>query len=236
MLCLRLHGRQRDFGLGGYPEVGLAAARLKAREARTVIDAGLDPTLERQRGHRQAREAASGARSFRAVARSGEVREMRWEEVDLVRATWTVPAERMTAQRLHRVPLAPEAVRLLEAMPTSPAGRKGLVFPGVRTGRPLSDMALSMLVRALAKDGLAEGEAPRWRDPDGRVVVPHGFRTSFRGWTRARGWPDHLGEIALAHVDRDRVRAAYARDDLMEERRPIMIAWTECCCRADRLT
>jgi integrase len=159
------------------------------------------------------------------AARSGEVREMCWEEVDLARAVWTVPAERMKGQRLHRVPLAPEAVQLLGTLPTGSVGRKGLAFPGARAGRPLSDMALSMLVRGMAEGDLKEGEAPRWRDPDGRVVVPHGFRTSFRGWTRAKGWPDHLGEIALAHIDKDRVRAAYARDDLLNERRPMMEAW-----------
>ena len=99
--------------------------------------------------------------------------------------------------------------------------------------RPLSDMALSMLVRGMAEGDLAEGEAPRWRDTDGRVVVPHGFRTSFRGWTRAKGWPDHLGEIALAHRDKDRVRAAYARDDLLEERRSMMEAWAAWCSTVD---
>lgn len=99
------------------------------------------------------------------------------------------------------------------------------MFPGGRAGRPLSDMALSMLVRGMALDGLPEGALPRWRDADGRPMVPHGCRASFRAWTRVHGWPDHLGEIALAHVDKDKVRAAYARDDLLEERRVMMDAW-----------
>ena len=60
-------------------------------------------------------------------------------------------------------------------------------------------------------------------------MVPHGFRTSFCGWTRAQGWPDDLGEIGLAYVDEDRMRAAYARDDLLEERCPMMEAWATWC-------
>ena len=57
----------------------------------------------------------------------------------------------------------------------------------------------------------------------------HGFRTSFKGWSLAVGWPDTLSELALAHVDRDKVRAAYARDDLLDQRRPMMAAWAEHC-------
>lgn len=89
----------------------------------------------------------------------------------------------------------------------------------------MSDMGLSMLLRGMSLDDLPEVAPPRWRDEAGRAVVPHGFRSSFRAWTRAQGWADHLGEMALAHVDKDRVRAAYARDDLLEERRPMMEAW-----------
>lgn len=165
------------------------------------------------------------------AARSGEVREMRWGEVDEARHIWTIPAARMKAKRLHRVPLSAAAMAVLEEVrplaPEGPERAQALVFPGGREGRPLSDMGLSMLLRGMSLDDLPEGALPRWRDEAGRAVVPHGFRSSFRGWTRAQGWPDHLGEMALAHVDKDRVRAAYARDDLLEERRPMMEAWGE---------
>jgi integrase len=373
VLRYRLHGKQRDLGLGGYPDVGLARARELAREARGLVAQGVDPSVQRRLKRQAAADEASRARSFRAVAealietrrtgwrnpkhaaqwaatltthaypqlgalpvsqigteavlrvlrpiwtrtpetasrlrgrieavldfarargwragenparwrghlaellspprkvaavshqpalawqevpaflkaleardgmaalalrfliltaaRSGEVREMRWSEVDWDARVWTIPAERMKARRLHRVPLSDAALGVLEAVrpltPAGPAGRGAHVFPGGRAGRPLSDMALSMLVRGMALDGLPEGVPPRWRDADGRAVVPHGFRTSFRAWTRAQGWPDHLGEIALAHVDKDKVRAAYARDDLLEERRTMMEAWEQ---------
>ena len=154
---------------------------------------------------------------------------MTWSEIDLNTQTWSVPAGRMKAARLHRVPLSPAATAVLEAAGPDLWARQGLVFEGATRNRPLSDMALGMLVKGMATDGLEIHHPARWRDIDGRPVVPHGFRSSFRGWTRAHGWQDHLGEIALAHADKDRVRAAYARDDLLEERRPMMDAWARWC-------
>jgi integrase len=165
------------------------------------------------------------------AARTGEVLGMTWREIDVEARVWTVPAPRMKAGRVHRVPLSDGALGILaKVLPLAPAGpkqRDAFVFPSLRSGRPLSDMALSMLVRGMSLDGLDPNELPRWQDVENRPVVPHGFRASFRGWTRAHGWPDHLGELALAHVDKDKVRAAYARDDLLEERREMMVAWGE---------
>jgi integrase len=165
-------------------------------------------------------------------ARTGEVRGMTWGELDLQAALWVVPAARMKAGKVHFVPLPPTALAVLDEVKKLAAGRDSLVFPGVRKGKALSDMTLSMLVRGMATDGLAEGELPRWRDPEGRVVVPHGFRATFKAWSLAQGWADHLSEKALAHTDRDKVRAAYAREPLTEERRPMMEAWAAWCAKS----
>ena len=162
-------------------------------------------------------------------ARTGEVRGMTWGEVDEAAALWVVPGARMKAGRVHFVPLSPAALSVLAEVKPLAAGRDSLVFPGQRRGKALSDMSLSMLVRGMATDGLAEGEFPRWRDPEGRGVVPHGFRASFKAWSLAQGWGDHLSEKALAHTDKDKVRAAYAREPLTEERRPMMEAWAGWC-------
>ena len=106
-----------------------------------------------------------------------------------------------------------------------------LVFPGARAGSTLSDMALAMLVRGMAIDGLPEGNLPRWRDLAGRVVVPHGFRSSFRDWCgETRSESREVAERALAHIVRG-VEGAYARSDLLEKRRPLMAAWAEWCNR-----
>jgi integrase len=371
VLRYRLHGRQHDLSLGGYPAVGLKQARLDADSARALIRQGLDPIRERQRKAREAGEAASRDRTFRAAAeallesrsaawrnekhrwqwratlarhaypvlgdlpvtevdtaavlrvlrpiwtktpetasrlrgrieavmdfarasgwragenparwrgnlaellprsdklarvrhqpalpwqrvpvfvaalrerpgmaalalrfavltaaRTGEVRGMTWGEVDFEARTWVVPARRMKAGAVHRVPLSAAALAVLAEVRPGDARPEALVFPGARAGAPLSDKALAMLVRGMATDGLADGEPPRWRGVDGRVVVPHGFRSTFRDWcgeTRPEG--REVAERALAHVVLG-VEGAYARSDLLERRRPLMEAWGEWC-------
>jgi integrase len=136
------------------------------------------------------------------AARTGEVRGMRWREVDLEAAVWTVPGERMKGGKAHRVPLAPAALDLLRGL--EPLRRDGgdLVFPGGRRGKPLSDMAISEVVRRMNEGG-PKGGPPRWRDAEGRAVVPHGFRATFKAWSLAQGHPDVLSEMALAHADRE---------------------------------
>ena len=165
------------------------------------------------------------------ASRTGAVRLMQWREVDLEAGIWTAPAANMKTKRPHRTPLCPAALALLKDVRPLMKAPTDLCFPGARAGRPLSDMALSMLVRGMACDGLAEHEPPRWRDIEGRPAVPHGFRASFKGWSLAAGFPDPLSELALAHADKDKVRAAYAREDMCEQRRPMMDAWAEHCAK-----
>jgi integrase len=170
------------------------------------------------------------------AARTGEVRGMTWGEVDTAGAVWTIPGRRMKAGKLHRVPLSAAALAVLESVKLGQPAPSALVFPSPAPRRaaaaPLSDMALSMLTRGMACDGLAEGELPRWRDAEGRAVVPHGFRSTFRMWageTRPEG--REVVEAALAHSIRDKVEAAYQRSDLLERRRPLMEAWGTFCTR-----
>lgn len=165
------------------------------------------------------------------AARTGEVRGMTWGEVDFEARVWVVPGARMKMGQMHRVPLSDAALAVLAEAHPGKTRPDMLVFPGARAGSALSDMALAMLVRGMAADGLPEGEPPRWRDLAGRAVVPHGFRSSFRDWcgeTRPEG--REVAERALAHVVRG-VEGAYARSDLLEKRRPLMAAWGEWCGR-----
>ena len=165
------------------------------------------------------------------AARTGEVRGMRWRELDLGAKVWTVPGDRMKAGRTHRVPLSPAALAVLETVRALAKGPADLVFPGGRANRPLSDMSLSEVVRRMNEGG-EPGAPPRWRDAEGRAVVPHGFRASFRMWageTRPEG--REVVEMALAHSIKDKAEAAYARSDLLEKRRPLMDAWAEQCGR-----
>ena len=139
------------------------------------------------------------------AARSGEVRLATWDEIDVDGAVWTVPAEKMKAQREHRVPLSERALDLLREA-REYADASGLVFPS-QTGRTLSDMTISKLVK---EQGIA--------------AVPHGFRSSFRDWCSDTGQSREVAEAALAHVVRG-VEGAYARSDLFERRRRLMDRW-----------
>jgi integrase len=153
-----------------------------------------------------------------------------WNEIDLEKATWTIPASRMKAGRLHRIALSKPAIKILEAMrPLSSGKPKDLLFPSPASGRKLSDMALSQLVRGMSSDGIAKSQLPRWRDSENRAVVVHGFRSTFKSWALSTSYPDHLSEIALSHSDNNKVRAAYAREDLLDERRPLMDTWGTLC-------
>ena len=164
------------------------------------------------------------------AARTGEVRGARWSEIDLTEAVWTVPKERMKANREHRVPLSAEALALLRACqpPTAGWDRNGYVFPGERPQKPLSEMALEMLLRRMNE--VDEGVAPPWRDRNGEPVVPHGFRSTFRDWcSEATDYPRDLAEAALAHALRDKTEAAYRRGDALEKRRKMMEDWARFC-------
>ena len=141
------------------------------------------------------------------AGRSGEVRAARWEEINRNAEVWTIPGERMKAGREHRVPLAPQALAVLERTGEL-ASSGGLVFPSA-TGRMLSQSRMPKLLHQLGID-----------------AVPHGFRSSFRDWAaECTDVPREVCELALVHVNRDRVEAAYRRSDLFERRRGLMADW-----------
>ena len=141
------------------------------------------------------------------AARSGETRGAVWSEVDLDKALWTIPANRMKAGREHRVPLPGQAVALLRELHELRTG--DLVFPGQKRGKPLSVMAMDMLLRRMKVD-----------------VTVHGFRSSFRDWcAEETSFPREVAEQALAHVVGDATERAYRRGDALEKRRELMEAW-----------
>lgn len=156
------------------------------------------------------------------AARSGEVRLMTWPEVDLDAKVWTVPAKRMKAKRVHRVPLSKEAVKLLKSL--LPIEGNPYLFPGRGKG-PLSDMSLTAVIRRMN----AVADPAGWVDhSSGEEVVPHGFRSTFRDWAaEATRYPSEMAEMALAHVVGDKVEAAYRRGDMFERRREMMQTWAK---------
>lgn len=128
------------------------------------------------------------------ATRSGETTGALWTEMDLSARIWTIGADRMKARTEHIVPLSERCVAILAtvraAYPTAT-----LCFPNSK-GMPVSDMVFTKTLRDM---GL------------GKRVTAHGFRTSFKIWAAETGVRDEVSEVALAHVDQNRVRAAYRR-------------------------
>jgi integrase len=142
------------------------------------------------------------------AARSGEVLGASWSEIDLEAKVWTVPANRMKANREHRVPLVPRAIEILEK--AKMVQTSDFVFPGQKAERPLSVMALEMVLR-------------RMKIEDATV---HGFRSSFRDWAgNETAFQREVAEQALAHVIGDKAEQAYRRGDALDKRRALMEAW-----------
>lgn len=160
-------------------------------------------------------QAGMGARALEftilTAARSGEALGARWSEIDLAAKVWKIPAERMKAGRPHNVPLSSAAAALLAELE---AGRTcDVVFPGQKLGRPLSGMAMEMVLRRMEVE-----------------ETVHGFRSSFRDWAgNETPYPRDLAETALAHVIGDKAEQAYRRSDALERRRVMMEDWARHC-------
>ena len=160
-------------------------------------------------GQLRARDAMA-ARALEFViltaARSGEALGATWGEIDMASKIWTVPAGRMKAGREHRVPLSPPAVAILEQLAEISNEPSDYIFPSTKRNRPLSSMAMDMLLRRLKLD-----------------VTVHGFRSSFRDWCgEVSTYPREVAEAALAHVVGDATERAYRRGDALEKRRRLM--------------
>ena len=149
------------------------------------------------------------------AARTSEVLEMTWPEVDFEARLWAVAAARMKGGVEHRVPLTDEMLALLEPLK---AMASTYVFEGQKRHQPLSNMSMLMLLRRMGR----------------KDVTVHGFRSSFRDWAAEEaGAPRELAEAALAHQVGSDVERAYARSDLLDRRRALMEEWSEFLCRFD---
>jgi len=143
-------------------------------------------------------------------ARTSEVLKATCEEIDTKTKVWTIPAERMKANRLHRFPLSNRVVQILNRIPRDGAG---FVCPGSHVGHSLSADSLLKLLQRLRP---------------GATV--HGLRSSFRDWGGDRtGYPRDVIEMALAPVIKDKSEAACRRGDALEKRRKLMEAWAQYC-------
>jgi integrase len=177
------------------------------------------PSFMQELSKREAPAARALELTILCAARTNETVGARWPEVDWDQKIWTVPAERMKGKKgqrkEHKVPLSEKALSLLRQMYEMRDADDGFIFIGAEEGKPLSNMAMDMLLRRMGvKD---------------RATV-HGFRSSFKDWAAdCTSYPNQVSEMALAHVIESKVEAAYRRGDLLEKRKKLMAAWATYC-------
>jgi integrase len=150
------------------------------------------------------------------ACRPGELRHATWAEFDFDGCAWNIPAERTKMRRPHRIPLPAQAVSILKALHSITGhGVAGLVFPGLRAvTRPISENTLCAALRRL---GYSNDE-----------MVAHGFRSTFSTFANeSRKWSVNAIEAALAHIEPNAVRRAYARSDYWDERVELMTWWAD---------
>lgn len=152
------------------------------------------------------------------AARSGEVRGATWDEIDLNMKTWTISADRMKASKAHTVPLSDAALNLVKALPRIVGNP--FLFPAPRGGIA-SDQVFKALFLRMNRTN----------------ITTHGFRSTFKDWARSckgTNYADEVSELALAHINNDQTRAAYARDQLLPQRASLMQEWATYCNIAHR--
>ena len=133
---------------------------------------------------------------------------MKWSHVDLEKRVWTIPSTKTDKE--HRVPLSDAAVKLLKGMQQLELGDRDIVFPGMKAGKSLSNMAMLQTLRRMGRGD----------------VTAHGFRSTFSDWAAEQtSFASEVREMALAHTVSDKVEAAYRRGDLFEKRRQLAEAW-----------
>lgn len=193
-----------------------------------IAKAGKDPMLETVECHllrsymrvgsllsllRLERDVAARALEFMILtaSRIGEALFAKWDEIDLEAKAWVIPAARMKHRVEHRVPLADDAIAILEST-------KGLdplwVFPSLKGNQPMSSMALRAVLERIPQTGIAL----------------HEFRLMFRSWADEQTkYAKELREMALAHSVRSTVETGYVPLDLFEQYRAMMTEWANWC-------
>lgn len=161
------------------------------------------------------------------ASRSGEVRGMTWQELDLQAGTWTIPPERMKRDKQHTVPLSPRAIEIIKAQPRMQGSKH--VFTASRGGQ-VSDMSLAAVIKRMHDADTKAGGNGYMDTKQGKVATVHGMRSAFKDWCRNRtSYADEVSELCLAHVNSDSTRAAYARDGLLPQRARLLEQWATFC-------
>ncbi|RKE96206.1 tyrosine-type recombinase/integrase [Sulfitobacter guttiformis] len=174
------------------------------------------PAFYKELSRRNAVAARALQFTILTAARTSEVLDVIWAEIDFDAQLWTVPAVRMKGGVEHRVPLSDEMIKIVE--PLREMASK-YVFEGQKRHKPLSNMSMLMLLRRMNIDS----------------VTVHGFRSTFRDWaSEEANAPREVAEMSLAHQVGSDVERAYARSDLLAKRRELMLRWTNFVAGHDR--
>ncbi|MSP81882.1 MAG: site-specific integrase [Alphaproteobacteria bacterium] len=192
-----------------------ARGKVRAVEHFAALDYAMVPEFMATLARREGLAALALRFVVLTACRTGEALGARWSEIDLGAKAWTVPGARMKASKMHRVPLVPETMKLLEAVAEyrESEAPEGFLFPGSGRSRSLSNMSLLMLLRRM--------DVP---------VTSHGFRASFKTWASEKtNFPNEIIEASLAHAVGNRVEQAYQRSDVLDRRRRLMGDWASFC-------
>lgn len=163
------------------------------------------------------------------ACRSGEIFGATWQEIDFKNKVWTIPKERMKAEKEHRVPLSESAIELLKSIQTN-IKPQNYIFPAPRGSGMLSDMSLTALIKRMHEQKLKENGLGYIDPKQNRVITTHGFRSTFRDWSAdMTDYPREVCEHVLAHKLPDEVEAAYLRGAYLEKRKSLMADWAVFC-------
>jgi integrase len=141
-----------------------------------------------------------------------EIRETDWTEIDLENRIWMIPRARLlknqSSSHDHEIPLTGRMIEMLTQAQDQKIGR--LVFPS-RRGKPLSENTFTKLLQEITGQG----------------YTTHGFRSTFKDWARGSGMPDadQISEIQLDHVEPNKAKAAYQRDQQTKARLTLLEQW-----------
>lgn len=208
----------------GYREASLAMPKIdkalpKQRDVtkhHTALDYALAPAFMAELRAKETIGRLALEALILTTVRSGDVRGMKWGEIDFANKLWSIPVEevgRGKGGRLHVVPLSNAVLDVLDRAKKHRRGDTDLVFPGSVKGKQLSDNTL----RKVAIDM-------------GYQITAHGFRSTFADWVNEQtSFTREVREAALAHALRDKSEASYSRTDYLEKRRPLMEAWAGYC-------
>jgi integrase len=211
--------------IGVAQALGGTAHRRVQHHAALPYEAVADFLRELRRSHARLETRLAFEWLILTATRSGETRHAGWSEIDAARRIWIIPGQRMKGsggnRREHHVPLSDRCLQILDEARVLKRS-SSLLFPSDRTGKPLSDMTFTKLLRDLGYGGR---------------VTAHGFRSSFRDWaTEVEKVREVVAEAALAHAVRDKTEAAYRRTTYLEDRRTLMQRWAVHICEKTSYT